>query len=345
MAPETIILLTMLLGLTLYAVWGGADFGAGVWEFNTVLEAPPRERNLIYRAIGPVWEANHVWLIFVLVGLFGAFPTAFAGLCRALWLPLFLALLGIVFRGAGYVFRSYAVGEVRLQRAGEAAFAFASTAAPFFLGTAIGAVASGRLRLEHDGGFAGNAWLDWISPLSIFTGFYVVGMCAYLAAVYLARESHLAGEAELVRTWRRRALANGLWMGILSLGGLGLVWSEVPELWSGMLAVGWPLVVLSLVGGFVSLAALWAGRYHLATVGSMTAVAAVIWAWGLGQYPALVPPSVTVASAKAPENVLWLMAGSIGVGAVLLLPSLGWLIWLFKAAPPDGTHRDERPAA
>src|SRR5438552_804125 len=141
MAIETTAVVMIGLGITLYAVLGGADFGAGVWEFNTALRASERERRLIERAIGPVWEANHVWLIFVIVSMFSSFPTAFVALSRALWLPLLLALVGIVFRGAAFAFRSHAVAAARQQEVWGAVFALASTAAPFFLGAAVGAVA------------------------------------------------------------------------------------------------------------------------------------------------------------------------------------------------------------
>ena len=187
MEPENILLIVVFLGLTVYALFGGADFGAGVWEVNTAMQASPKERKLLFSAIGPVWEANHVWLIFVLVAVFGAFPVAFAAICQALWLPLSLALVGIVFRGAGFALRTYSTGDERQQFAWEVVFAVGSTAAPFFLGACVGALASGKLELAADGRFEGNYLTGWLSPMALFTGFFVVVMCAFLAAVYLAR--------------------------------------------------------------------------------------------------------------------------------------------------------------
>ncbi len=184
-APESILLVVVFAALTIYALLGGADFGAGVWEVNTALQASPKERKLLYSAIGPVWEANHVWLIFVLVATFGAFPTAFAAICQALWLPLLLALAGIVFRGAGYALRSYSTDSRRQEFTWGVVFAAGSTAAPFFLGASIGALASGKLMLTDDGHFDGNFLTGWLSPMSVFSGFFVVVMCAYLAAVFL----------------------------------------------------------------------------------------------------------------------------------------------------------------
>jgi cytochrome d ubiquinol oxidase subunit II len=330
MAPELIILGVILAGLTLYALLGGADFGAGVWEFNTALQAPEQERVLIYRAIGPVWEANHVWLIFVLVGLHTAFPLAFAALGRALWLPLLLALVGIVFRGVGFAFRSYAAGAVRHQAVWGAVFAFASTAAPFFLGAACGAIASGRLSVTMQGDYTGNYLIGWLSPFSIFAAFLAVGVCSYLAAVYLTREAAQGGDAALTALWRRRALATGIWMGVLALTGLVLVATDAPLLWEGFRARAWPLVGLSIAGGLGSLWALLRRRFTSAILGADTAVAAVIWGWGIAQYPMIIPPSLTITAAKGPDAVLRVMLWGIGAGAVLLFPSLVYLFVLFK---------------
>ena len=337
MEPEFILLGVLLAALTLYIVLGGADFGAGVWEFNTALQASEKERALIYRAIGPVWEANHVWLIFVLVVLWSAFPPAFALLSRALWLPLFLALVGVIFRGASYVFRSHAAGAVRQQAVWGAVFAFASTATPFFLGAAAGAIASGRLAITPQGDYSGDYLTGWLSPLSIFNAFFTVGVCAYLAAVYLSREAMLENDPALVALWRRRALATGIWVGILAMIGLAVVAINAPLLWQGFQARAWPLVGVSLLGGLLSLGALLRYRFTLAVIGAGVAVSTVIWGWGIAQYPFLAPPALTMSAAKGPKTVLWAMVWSIAGGAVLLGPALTWLFYLFKGKRPDAT--------
>lgn len=324
-----------MVGLTLYILLGGADFGAGIWEFNTALQASEKERALIYRAVGPVWEANHVWLIFILVGLHTAFPPAFAALCRVLWIPLLLALVGIVFRGVGFAFRSYAAGAVRQQAVWGAVFAFASTAAPFFLGASAGAIASGRLAVTPQGGYTGDYVTGWISPMSIFNAFFTVGVCAYLAAVYLTREADHEGDPTLVATWRRRALATGAWMGILAMAGLAFVATDAPLLWQGFRSQAWPLVGVSIGGGLFSLWALLRRRFTGAILGAGAAVAAVVWGWGVAQYPAIIPPALTIEAAKGPDSVLWAMIWGIAAGAVLLVPSLGYLFYLFKGKRPE----------
>lgn len=347
MAPENVLLVVVFLGLTAYALLGGADFGAGVWQVNTALLAPEKERNLLFKAIGPVWEANHVWLIFVLVAMFGAFPEAFAAVCQSLWLPLSLALVGIVFRGVGFAFRSYAVGDVRQQFLWEVVFAIGSTAAPFFLGASVGAIASGKLRLASDGQFDGNYLTGWLSPMALFTGFFVVVMCSYLAAVYLAREASQGKDESLVQLWRRRALATGTWTGVLALAGVVYVATDAPLLWQGFRERSWPLVIASIIAGCMAQVALAREAYRTAVMSAAGAVTMVIWGWAAAQYPYLVPPEITVESAKAPDNILWLLMVTIAGGSALLVPALLYLFYLFKSGsrPAAGKAGDAPRAA
>jgi cytochrome d ubiquinol oxidase subunit II len=331
MGIETLMLGLIGVGITLYAIFGGADFGAGVWEFNTALRSSPAEQRLIERAIGPVWEANHVWLIFVIVAMFSAFPAAFAGLSRALWLPLLLALMGIVFRGAGFAFRSYTPASEHEYAVWRGLFALASTATPFFFGGAVGAVASGRLPIAADGSFSGDYLFGWVSGLAIFDGFFAVGMCAYLASVFLTREAAALNDAVLIDLWRRRALAVGVVMGALSLAGLAFVAHDAPQLWAGFRARGAPLVIASLAAGFLSLWAVWTRHHRLANAGASLTVATVVWGWAVAQYPFVVPPAIRVDSGPAPTAVLQLMAWSTAAGMLIVVPAIVWLMSLFKS--------------
>jgi cytochrome d ubiquinol oxidase subunit II len=335
MTPEIIALVLVLIGLTIYALFAGADFGAGIWEVNTALQAGDKERALLFNAIGPVWEANHVWLIFVVVMMFGAFPPAFAAICQALWIPLLLALAGIVFRGVGFAFRSYLVGAERQKFAWEIVFAIGSVAAPFFLGVSIGAIASGTLKVAAGGQFDGSFADNWLSPLALFMGFFVVGACAFLAAVYLAREADSRGDEGLTLIWRQRALASGIWMGVLALAGVAYVATSAPHLWDGFRFRSWPLVAGSILSGFLSLHSLVHKRYRTAVVGASGALVAVIWGWAVAQYPYLVPPSITIDEAKAPPRVLWFLIATTAAGALLLVPALGYLLYLFKVRQPE----------
>ncbi|OGQ37669.1 MAG: hypothetical protein A2W61_07920 [Deltaproteobacteria bacterium RIFCSPLOWO2_01_44_7] len=307
MPPEQILAAILVAGIILYTLLGGADFGVGVWEFSTFFQSSEKEKNHLYRAIGPVWEANHVWLIFILVILFSAFPRAFASVCRTLWLPLLLALVGIIFRGVGFAFRSYAAGMVKQQAIWGAIFSF-------------GAVASGKS--------------SWLSPFSIYSAFFFVGVCAYLSAVYLAREAGQSGATDLVTLWRRRSLTMGVWMGILAVTGLAIIATDAPSLWEGFKLRSWPFVILSVLSGATSLWALLRSRFVTAITCSQIAVVSVILGWATAQYPFLIPSVMTIESAKSPDTVLWSMIWSLALGSVILIPSLFYLFYLFKGKRP-----------
>jgi len=329
MAPELLALAVIGLALTLYALLGGADFGAGIWEFNTAFQASERERALIQRAVGPVWEANHVWLIFALVVTHAAFPLAYQAVSQALWLPLLFALTGIVFRGVGFVFRAYAAEDSVQRPLWGAVFALASTAAPFFFGACVGAITSGRLALDGTGQFVGDFLTGWIQPLGIFTAFFAVGVSSYLEAVYFTREAERAGDALLTDVWRRRALATGAWMGILAAVGLAFLAIETPRIGRNIL-LGWELVAASAAAGAFSLWALSTRRFTAAAFGAAGAVVTVMVAWMIAQYPYLVPPTVTVDLAAGPENVIRAVVLAASAGTLLLVPALFYLFYLFK---------------
>jgi cytochrome d ubiquinol oxidase subunit II len=337
------VLIILLVALTLYTVLGGADFGAGVWEVNTAFKANERERNLLYHAIGPVWETNHVWLIFVMVILFGAFPPAFASLNQALFVPLLLALVGIVFRGAAYAFRSQLKGDPNRSqqtRRWVAVFGFASVLAPLFLGASVGAIASGQLAFDVEGNYQGNYLTGWINSLSVFIGFFTVGLCAYCTATYMIREAHQnenspsTGTTNLVELWRRRALLTGIGMGVLAMFGLALVATSYPELWQGLLQRGWPLILISIVAGSYSLWAIHGRIINGAVVGVSLTCASVVLGWGCAQYPDILPGVWSAEQAASPTSVLRIILISILVGAVFLIPALFLLFRIFKSDSP-----------
>lgn len=327
------------LGVTAYTLFGGADFGAGFWD----LLAGGREtgwpmRRLIEKTLGPIWEANHVWLIFVLVVLWTAFPAAFAAITSTLIVPLTLAAVGIIFRGAAFAFRKEmpTLGQKELFGA---AFALSSVVTPFFLGATAGAVASGRV---PPGNAQGDLLTSWWNPTGITTGVWGVGLCAYLAVVYLTREAQRdQASAALVERLRRRALVTGAVMGALAIAGLLVIRADAPVLWAGFRARGWPLALLSGLAGLTSLLLLARRRFVLARATSALAVAAVIWGWAAAQYPHLLLGSLTIQQAAAPEVTLRAMLISLLAGSFLLVPSLVYLFLLFQRAgkphAPDET--------
>jgi cytochrome d ubiquinol oxidase subunit II len=316
-------------GLVFYMLLGGADFGGGIWDL--LARKHTGERELIAGALGPVWEANHVWLIFVITGLFAAFPPVFADLSYALFFPFSIALAGIVLRGASFAFRAHAGSSSSTSsRLMTRVFGIASLVTPFVLGACAATIASGRIRVYAMRGTTNRVVSSWVSPISVFAGFLALSMCAFLAATYLTVEAQQARKPLLAESFRKKAVASGVLSGVLALLGLVLVRSEAKILWGGMVHKGWPLAVASAAGGAVSLAGLVRGRLNLARAGAAVAVASVVVGWGVSQWPYLIVPDVDAANAAASASALRPLAISSAVGGILLVPSLLILFRVFK---------------
>jgi cytochrome d ubiquinol oxidase subunit II len=329
-ALEVVILLAIGFGLTLYILLGGADFGGGVWDLLAHGPAHERERALIAEAIGPVWEANHVWLIFVITALFAAFPSAFAALGVALYVPFSIAVAGIVFRGAAVAFRSHGQTGGGWQRRWTRVFGIASLVTPVVLGMAGAALASGRIRVTPGGQVRAGLWSAWTGPLSIAAGLFALVMCAYLAAAYLTVEAGQRRDTELAAIFRTRAVVTALLAGVLAAAGLLVVAIDAPELWAGMREDGWPLVVLSALGGLASLLLILRRRDGAARIAAAVAVGSVVVGWGVAQWPYLIAPDLTAQEAAAPASALRPIAVGLLAGGVLLVPSLLLLFRVFK---------------
>ncbi|MFC0530630.1 cytochrome d ubiquinol oxidase subunit II [Phytohabitans kaempferiae] len=338
MSAAVALLVVLWLGLTLYTLLGGADFGGGIWDLvaGGARRGAP-QRALIEHSIGPVWEANHVWLILVVTLFWTAFPPAFAAFASTLYIPLTLAALGIIGRGAAFAFRkaSDTLAERRLYGA---TFAASSVLTPFFLGTVVGAVASRRV---PRGVAAGDIWTSWLNPTSLYCGLLAVGVCAYLAAVYLLEDARRAGRPELVTAFRRRALVTGVAVGAVALAGLAVLAADAPDLYAGLRGQGLPVAALSVVAGLASLVLIAMGRHLLVRVTAAGAVTAMLWAWAAAQYPLLLPPDLTVDEAAGAPAVLAAVLVVLAAGAVLLVPSLLWLFAIFQRTP--GAHRRPDP--
>ena len=330
-------LVIILLGLTAYAVLGGADFGAGTWDLLAGSAEEGRERrSLIEHGIGPVWEANHVWLIFVLVLLWTAFPPVFAAIASTLWIPLTLAALGIIGRGSAFAFRK-TVTEVWQQRLFGATFAISSIATPFFLGTAAGAIASGQV---PPGRAAGDAIGSWMSPVAILAGALSVTACSFLAATYLCGDAARHNDRALTQWFRRRAIASGIGAGGLALAGLLVVHANAHALSTGLTGRAFPLVLLSALGGVAALILIAGGRFGTARIAAGIAVTGLVWGWGFAQYPHLLP-GLDVRTAAAVDTTLHAVVVTSAIGLVLLVPSMLLLLRLFQRStePPETSGR------
>jgi len=325
---EHIVAILILLSLILYALMGGADFGGGMWDLLARGPRAARQREAIAEAIGPIWEANHVWIILVVVLLFTGFPSGFAAMMTALNIPLTAMLIGIVLRGSAFAFRKYDSAADRVQRRWSTVFGAASFFTPFFQGVIIGALATGRIRVV-EGQVVTGFFAGWLTPFALGCGLFALGIFAFLAATYLTVETE--HQPELQNDFRLRALWSGL--ALAPIAGAVFLASEqgAPEMFDGLtrwwapLLLGW--TSLCAIGALLML---WLRRFEAARIAAIGQVALILVGWSLAQYPHLITPDVTIDNTHAPEITLRLVVLAMGVGAFVLLPSLAFLFHLFK---------------
>jgi cytochrome d ubiquinol oxidase subunit II len=316
------------VGATFYAIFGGADFGGGFWDLIAGnAEKGERPRATIQRSLTPVWEANHVWLIFILVVLWTAFPGVFSAIFTTLYVPLVLAVLGIVLRGSGFAFRASVEG-LSERRAAGATFALSSVITPFFMGTVVGAIAVGNVP-AHGGG---DAFSSWLAPAPLFVGAMFVATSAYLAAVFLVGDTRRVGDKEMELYFEKRALAAGVVAGIFAVVGLIALHSEAHYVYDRLVHEGLPLIILSVLCGVGMLAALLLGGRLLLRPLAAGAVIAVIWGWFVAQFPYLLPTSLKISEAAAPDATLGAIFIVFAIACVVVLPAL---IVLFILAQTD----------
>ena len=325
---DNIIAGAMIASLILYALLGGADYGGGVWDLFAFGRRAPEQRTLIAKAIGPVWEANHVWLILVIVILFTAFPPAFAVISTALHIPLTLLLIGIVLRGTTFTFRAHDVQRDNVQRRWSLVFSIASIITPVLLGITLGAIASGTIRVE-DGLVTHGFFSSWLAPFPFAVGFFALSLFAFLAAVYLTLET---ADHELQEDFRLRALIAGVAVGLLALTVFLLAGTGAPTVRAGIIRSWWALALhlstaVFAVGAFYSL---WTRKYSLARACAAAQVTLILLGWALAQFPHLVEPDITIASAAAPPSTVQLLLAALTAGALLLFPSYYYLFRVFK---------------
>ncbi|MDT5024998.1 MAG: cytochrome bd ubiquinol oxidase subunit [Micromonosporaceae bacterium] len=331
----------ILIGLAAYTVLAGADFGSGIWTLFPVGGQSSRAatRDFARHAMGPVWEANHVWLIFVLVVCWTAYPVAYASIVSTLTVPLFIAAVGIILRGASYALREQ-LEATREQRFVESVFALSSVLTPFALGAVTGAVASGRVPV---GNAKGNLVTSWLNPTSVLVGILAVAVSSYLAAVYLAADARRLGQQELERDFRSRALWSGLVTGALALAGLLVVRLDARPFWNGLTSAGGlAMVGLSAAAGIVTLILVWRSRFGPARASAALAVVAIVAGWAVAQQPRLLP-GLTVSQAAASRSTLIAVIVAVVIGAIVLVPSLLLLFGLFLRGRLDEGPRTGVP--
>ena len=338
---QSLPLVFVLCGLALYTVLGGADFGAGLWQLLAGRGAhAERVREHAHHSMSPVWEANHVWLIFVLTVFWTSYPKAFGSIASTLGLALFIAALGIIFRGATYAFKAGASGP-RDSGVIDTIFSFSSILTPFALGAAIGGIATNRVPV---GNAAGNLVSSWLNPTSILIGVLAVVSCGYLAAVYLAADAARDSHQALERDFRLRALGAGVLAGAIAIAGIFIVNAEHHALFHSLVS-GRALaaVIVSFVAGAATLALVYGRRYEPARYCGALAVAAIVAGWALARWPTILPGLTVDQAAAGHDTLVWVVVCVLG-GAMILFPSLAVLFRLalagrFQAA--ESTVPDE----
>lgn len=322
----------MMVSLTLYALLGGADFGGGVWDLFASGERKKAQRELIAEAIGPIWEANHVWLILVIVLLFTCFPAAFAAISTALHIPLVLMLMGIVLRGSAFTFRHYDNQADSVQRRWGRIFSIASLITPVLLGVTVGAISSGRIRMQAGAPVTGFVE-PWFALFPFAVGLFALALFAFLAAVYLTVE---ARDETLREDFRRRALISAGAVGVMALIVFWLSSSGAPvirqdlsqSVWT------WPLQIATAISAVAALWCLWTRKFKLARLAAAAQVTLILWGWGAAMFPHLVVPDLTIQNAAAPAVTLRLVLAALVAGSLLLFPSFYFLFRIFKSSAP-----------
>ena len=341
MSPDVVLAGGMLAALVIYSLLAGADYGAGFWDFTCSGPRRQDQRDLIASAIQPVWEANHIWLILVVVLTFSGFPAAFSAISIGLAVPIFLILLGIVLRGSSYVFRAYFTGSVRTQLYWGKVFSISSSITPLFLGIVIGAISSNTVLVKD--GISENGFLrTWFHPFPLIVGVLSLSLFAYLSACYLTIETN---DAALQNDFRKRALMSGLVSIVSAALTYVIAGDSAKPIRDGLSRVPylWLIELCAAIAALAAFQALWSRSYLRARIAAAAQVALIVSGWGVAQYPYLVRPGLTIVNSAAPSNIVSDLDIAVAIGAVLLIPSLIVLLLVFKthrksiSAQPDTT--------
>jgi cytochrome bd ubiquinol oxidase subunit II len=328
MSTDVVLAGVMLAALVIYSLLGGADYGAGFWDLMCSGPRQQGQRDLIARAIQPVWEANHIWLILVVVLMFSGFPAAFSEISLALAVPIFLILLGIVLRGSSYVFRAYFTGSVRTQLYWGKVFSISSSITPLFLGIVIGAISSNGVLVKDDvseNGFLGT----WLHPFPLIVGLLSLSLFAYLSACYLIIETD---DPALQNDFRNRALFSGFVSLMAAFATYVVAGNAAQGIRDGLSRASyvWLVEVGGAIAALVAFQALWTRHYQRARIAAAAQVALIVFGWGVAQHPYLVRPELTVYNSAAPRNIVSDLLIAVAMGALVLIPSLILLLLVFK---------------
>ncbi|MFP4598093.1 MAG: cytochrome d ubiquinol oxidase subunit II [Persicimonas sp.] len=336
-AFEYVIAGIIVVALVVYLLSGGADFGSGIWSLFATGERKDAQRDALSHAIAPIWEANHVWLILVVVLMFVCFPRAFSTIMTALHIPLTLMLIGIVLRGSAFAFQSYSAGATLLQERSGTVFAISSAVTPLLLGISAGAIAGGEIRLLANGAVQTDFVSEWLSPFPFAIGGFTLALCAFLAAVYMTVE---ARSEALKDDFRLRGLWAAVAVGACAFAAIVLARADAPLIWQELTRSVWaiPFQIVTGLAALVAIWALWTRRFALARYAAMAQVGLIVVGWGLAQYPYMVYPDLTIENAAAEAAILRPVLIALAGGSVLLVPAFFYLYRVFKGAEEEEPH-------
>jgi len=316
----------LLLTITAYSVAGGVDYGAGIWDLLAGRGSrADRARELIDHAMAPVWEANNVWLVLAIVVCWTGFPLLFQSVFASLYPVFAVALLALILRGAFFAFRHIWAGP-RGQRGTGVVFGISSVLAPFFFAAALGAIASGRVAV---GGPDIPVWQACFNPTSISFGLVSLAATAFIGASFLVGDARRFGMPDMVDYFQRRAVVATAVLIVVGTMALAVIGLENSRLLRAMLiGLGTPFalatVIFTPVVGFL----LWRGFLHWYRLLSVVVVGSLVFAWGFGQSPYLLPGQLTIAQAAAPLGTEVLLSIVTVLMVVLVVPSLALLVYL-----------------
>ncbi len=329
----TVELVYGLMGIALgaYLLTGGADFGGGVWDLFARGPTAEQQRKAIAHAIAPIWEANHIWVIFVVVLMFTVFPVAFAAVGIALHIPLTAALIGIVLRGSAFVFRAYGLDTPTWRSGWGRIFAVSSLLTPAFLGAALAGLATGDIR--WDGAITSGYFAGWTTAFAGLTGLMTVALCALLAAAYLSVET----DGEIRAVFRARALLAQILVGVFGLAALAAAYGDAPGFFADITAGLGPLVLgLTMLAGAATLGLLWTKRFRSARIAAAVQGLGAVAGFGWAMDGMLVRPDLTLDLGGAREATLDALGPALIAGGIVLAPAM-WL--LYRVFKRDGVNR------
>jgi cytochrome d ubiquinol oxidase subunit II len=323
----------LFFAIVLYFLLGGADFGAGIIELFTSTNNKSRTRRTMYKAIGPVWEANHMWLIIAIVILFVGFPVIYSSVCTYLHIPLLIMLMGVTARGTAFSFRNYdAVKDDRMQDVYNYIFVYSSFITPLFLGITAGSVISRQID-PASSDFLHTYVFSWLNFFSVAVGLFTVALCGFLAAIYLIGEAK--EDFDVKRFTKKAVIMNAVAVGF---GGLVFLAAEHENVHLAYWLFGNPVSFTAIIAASLSLVLLWyllkKKKTKIIRILAAFQVTMILIAVGYRHFPDVIMVkdghNLSLLTDHAPATTINDLGWGLLIGSLLILPALGYLFYSFQ---------------